>query len=866
MEAAKMSSSLTGITDYLINQSAHIVVLFFAIAMVCFALKKKTAHVRYLLWLIIIAKCLVPSLLTVSLAILPSGPEPAAAPVMVEAPLMADPGYTAQRVVYATPVTEPTLLERLAQIPPKMWCVYLWIMGTLFYALVVVAKAVRLNSYLVRKRKVIPEALRDEFGGFVSDLPACYMVKGIAQPFVWGLVKGSIYLPANFIRSTTDEHRRQIISHEAGHVERLDPLVNLLQIIAQTIFFFHPLVWVANRMIRAEREKCCDEIAIAALDASPRDYGSAIVETLVKEYESTMPIPSMAIAGPIKNIEDRIKTIMNPGKKFYKRPTVVALMSVLLAAVIAVPTSFALSKRPVKSPEESINIDGMRSYRVGRSVGEFADDDFSTPEAAYAQINRAYASGKAAGWVRVSAAEHAKRLSRMKDQKTKAKYAKELLNAEILEVAVYGDGDKAVVFSRIGKIIDARHVVLEDGKWLNLGHDQYGRSLEEAKEKKLGKIYRNQARDKKADEKIAEAMKDPKQIKRAAKSLFEELRDADYEKVLSYYNKKTGKWKRDGWKKNPVYGFYTVHTDYPSFTLWLCENLKDNPIKGIMLGEVFAGEKEMRGRTGWPTVEYKLILKDGKTLGGELAFSYSERDGKDHWQGVEGIDWHLMDDPFDLKKREVKKNKSDKQRILIEARVLEVSQEFMDYIRDKLEIDITDEGVQKGEFFDDKEADFLIKATQKHADSEILAAPTITVFDGESAWIRTAEEIPYITGYTKSDGGDPTPKIEYIESGIHMEVLPKITKSGHILLGLVTEIKKVTDIKESTNADGLAIGIPNVDSVSFSSKIIMLEGSTVMLGGTEITTKNEDGITEKKRLFILVKPSIKKPGKPVAEN
>jgi len=55
-------------------------------------------------------------------------------------------------------------------------------------------------------------------------------------------------------------------------------------------------------------------MAIARLNASPREYSTAIVETLVAKYESTLPVPSLAVAGPVKNIEERIKTIMKPGK------------------------------------------------------------------------------------------------------------------------------------------------------------------------------------------------------------------------------------------------------------------------------------------------------------------------------------------------------------------------------------------------------------------------------------------------------------------------------------------------------------------------------------------------------------------------
>ena len=859
----------TAITDYLLNQSVHIIVLFAIVASVCFALRKKTAHVRYLLWLIIIAKCLVPSLLTISFAILPSEPAPAV-PIMTEAPLDMAPVLNApQRIVYAEPIAEPTLFERLAQIPPKTWFVYLWIAGVIIYALVVIAKAVRLNKYLLANRKSISGGVQDEFDGFLEKLPNCYMVKGIAQPFVWGLVKGSIYLPANFIRSTTPAHRKQIISHEAGHVARLDPLVNLLQIIAQTVFFFHPLVWIANRVIRAEREKCCDEIAIAKLNATPRDYGSAIVETLVKEYERAIPIPSMAIAGPIKNIEDRIKTIMNPNKKFYKRPTVIALMSILLVAVVAVPTSFALSKRPAKSPEEFINIDGMRSYEVNRSVADFADGDFSTPQAAYAQINRVYASGKAAGWVRVSRVKSAG-----KDRKTEPKYAEELRNAQIIEVVAYGD--EAVVFSRIGDdLIDARHVVLEKGMWLNAGHEQYEKkTFEEAKQRKLGKISKNQAKAKKADEKVVEAMKDPKQVGRAAMRLFRKLKDADYEKILKNYNKKTGIWKYDGWK-NPVMGYYTVHTNYPAFTLWLCKNLKDNPIETITLGKVFAGRKEMYGRTGWPTIKYQLILKDGKALRGRLAFSYFEHNGKDHWQGVGGgIDWHLMDDPFsesagfeEFTNVDNRLHVTNQKQVTIESRFLLIKPEFLDDIKKNIELELdlpTDS--QSSEFLDDDKVNFLMRATQAHANSKVLTSPKVLVADGESATITTAKETPYITGYKESDSGDPTPIIETVESGVRMEILPKITEKGNILLEFEAEITEVIVGKDSMNKDGLPINNFDVETVSIVSNVVVPASGTVMFDGGLMDTEQEDGNVEKRRLLVLVKPSIEKPKIPVANN
>ena len=184
-------------------------------------------------------------------------------------------------------------------------------------------------------------------------------------------------MPGNFDKCGNAEDRRGILMHEFAHVRRFDAGVNVLQIIAQGIFWFHPFVWMANTMIRREREKCCDEAAIAGLKTVPRDYGKAIIDALTREYESNMPVPSLAIAGPVKNIEDRIKTIMRPGKKFYGRCGIFAIITVILLAAIALPTGCVLTRRGktaepqqevIKPVEEGIGMVKMDQGGMGGGV------------------------------------------------------------------------------------------------------------------------------------------------------------------------------------------------------------------------------------------------------------------------------------------------------------------------------------------------------------------------------------------------------------------------------------------------------------------------------------------------------------------
>ncbi len=349
-----MENYLSTITNYLLTQSWQIAVLVVLIAAVNLALKNRSAHVRYLLWLIVLAKCLVPPLLTVPLAVLPQ--ERYAEPVRVlpaqmltafEAMDMPEAEVPVSPVV-AVPV--PTVIEKTARLSSRQWIGFGWIVGVAAFFLFAVIKALRTDFWLWRQRRLLPaeaqSGIENLFSGLgIKALPKVWLIEGIGQPFVWGLLRGTIYLPDNFVKVNNDEHRRDILGHELSHILRFDAAVNILQILAQAIFWFHPFVWWANKRIRAEREKCCDEMAIARLGARVKDYSSAIVETLITEYESTRPVPSLAVAGPVKNIEERIKIMMRPGKKFYKRPSLIAATIVLLLAVLTVPTAIVLTAR-----------------------------------------------------------------------------------------------------------------------------------------------------------------------------------------------------------------------------------------------------------------------------------------------------------------------------------------------------------------------------------------------------------------------------------------------------------------------------------------------------------------------------------------
>ena len=156
---------------------------------------------------------------------------------------------------------------------------------------------------------------------------------------MWGLVRGAVYLPQRFDRLGDREPQREILGYELSRVLRFDAAINALQIVAHGLFWFHPFVWWANLRIRREREKCCEEMAVARFGANVKSYSAAIIDTVARAQGPTHPVPSLAVAGSLKHIEERIRAMMTPGRRFYRHPSFAAATMTFLLALLIVPTA-----------------------------------------------------------------------------------------------------------------------------------------------------------------------------------------------------------------------------------------------------------------------------------------------------------------------------------------------------------------------------------------------------------------------------------------------------------------------------------------------------------------------------------------------
>ena len=126
----------------------------------------------------------------------------------------------------------------------------------------------------------------------------------LQTPAVVGWLRPIVFLPVSALTGLSEAELRAVIAHELAHIRRFDAFANLFQILTETLFFYHPAIWWLNRRIRADRELCCDEIAVS-ITGNRLEYAHAL--TRIAEWKNT---PFLVMAANRGSLSDRIFHIL----------------------------------------------------------------------------------------------------------------------------------------------------------------------------------------------------------------------------------------------------------------------------------------------------------------------------------------------------------------------------------------------------------------------------------------------------------------------------------------------------------------------------------------------------------------------------
>jgi beta-lactamase regulating signal transducer with metallopeptidase domain len=290
---------------------------------------------------------------------------PTASDVDAEFPVLIVPSEAWPEATPPVPAVEPeelsTLLESLpvSEAPPLVeeplqepegariksivrsclpWTTGFWILGVTILSLRPLWGWMHVRGLQRRGLSPLPQALQEACVSVKQRLGVRFAVRFMQStlvhvPTVVGFLRPMVLLPASVVAEMSMDEIEMILAHELAHIRRHDWLVNLTQLVIETLLFYHPAMWWVSRQIRKERENCCDDVAVA-MNGNRAAYARALAR--LEEHRGTVA----ALSAGGGSLLDRIRRLLGrsaPETRCYNVTVWAAgLASLLIVAAVII--------------------------------------------------------------------------------------------------------------------------------------------------------------------------------------------------------------------------------------------------------------------------------------------------------------------------------------------------------------------------------------------------------------------------------------------------------------------------------------------------------------------------------------------------
>ena len=165
---------------------------------------------------------------------------------------------------------------------------------------------------------------------------------------VIGYIRPVILMPVGLLAGLPARQVEAILLHELAHIRRHDYLVNLMQIVVEGLVFYHPAVWWISGVIRAERENCCDDLAVAT-QGDALAYAAAL--TALEQKRGAVRDAVLAATGGSLVKRVRRLLVQPEGPRAALTPVFsAAILTISVAAAMAAWQSTPPTVRPATPP------------------------------------------------------------------------------------------------------------------------------------------------------------------------------------------------------------------------------------------------------------------------------------------------------------------------------------------------------------------------------------------------------------------------------------------------------------------------------------------------------------------------------------
>lgn len=297
------------------NMSVTASFLIIAVILLRLILKNAPKWTRYILWLLVALRLVIPFTFESPLSLVPNAQAINSATnssTSYVSSLVNSKGFQTMQSAVSLP-DEVSIITILTSF---------WIIGVTAMLIYMLFSYLHLHS---RVRESV--AIKDNI--LICDR--------ISSPFVFGIIRPRIYLPS----ALSEEEKTYVIAHEQAHIKHYDNILKPFGYLILSIHFFNPLCWIAFRLFTKDIELACDERVIKNYDIQDKKgYSTALLSCCIeRNFLSACPF-SFGESG----LKQRIKSVLG-----YKKPTV---RIVILSFAVCILTAMSFMTNPITSALE----------------------------------------------------------------------------------------------------------------------------------------------------------------------------------------------------------------------------------------------------------------------------------------------------------------------------------------------------------------------------------------------------------------------------------------------------------------------------------------------------------------------------------
>jgi len=245
--------------------------------------------------------------------------------------------------LHAAPQTSAAVSSVPLSWSLRDWALCIWISGTLALAMLWLAAHMLLLRRVRRGQKMAPDSVRHLLGVCARDaglkrMPHLIVTDALDNPAVAGLLRPMVLVPERLPTVLSESELRLVLQHEVWHIRRRDLWLHWFSALLLAVHWFNPLLWIAARLFRADREAACDAAVLGSSDKDMRHlYGETLLKLQARMVRAFSLRPMIGVLGGADLLKQRIVDIANFGHSGSRlRAGLVLAMVCLGAAGLAV--------------------------------------------------------------------------------------------------------------------------------------------------------------------------------------------------------------------------------------------------------------------------------------------------------------------------------------------------------------------------------------------------------------------------------------------------------------------------------------------------------------------------------------------------